>query len=123
MSRFEIPLRPPAPSKRGSAHDPSAKIVVEHDPGTTELTVWPIGCATPMRDFDDFDRFVDALLWARSRIRSERLAADPRAAGGPIWTHAECKQGCGTQVRVPAGFERHAECARCAGLESEVHGG
>ncbi|UVF60762.1 hypothetical protein SEA_BOBBOB_76 [Gordonia phage BobBob] len=37
------------------------------------------------------------------------------------WTTAECKQGCGAQVRVLAGFEleRHAECPRCAGLEGQ----
>ncbi|WNY14869.1 hypothetical protein SEA_MOONTOWERMANIA_75 [Gordonia phage MoontowerMania] len=117
MPHYEIPLRPPSPATRRSAHDPSAKIVVDHDPSTGEVTVWPIGCATPLRDLDDFDRYVDALVTACARIHAERKTTVQQT------TLAPCKQGCGAEVHVFPGHAKWAECARCAGLESEMHGG
>ncbi|AXQ62777.1 hypothetical protein KNU06_gp74 [Gordonia phage Angelicage] len=113
-NRYTIPLRPAAPGVR-SAHEVNAEIRVDFDADTDELTVQPLGCATPLRHLDDLDRYVDALVVAVARIHAERTAA----RSGPAWTYAECKQGCGTQVRVLAGFERHAECPRCAGLEGQ----
>ncbi|QNJ55482.1 hypothetical protein SEA_PARIES_79 [Gordonia phage Paries] len=123
MKMYTIPLREPSATSSRSHHDRDANISVEHNPMVNELTVWPLGCATPMRNYDDFDRFVDALVEARRRIQLDREENARRIGVQLGTTMTECKQGCGTQVRVPAGFERHAECARCAGLESEVHGG
>lgn len=119
VNRYTIPLRPPAADNTRTHHDRDANISVEHNPMVDELTVWPLGCATPMRSYDDFDRYVDALVEVRDRIRRDRESSLHRLAVTPFTTTVGCKQGCGALVRVPVGFEKNAECAHCAGLEGE----
>lgn len=110
LNRYTIPLRAPRTASTRTNHDPQACISVEHNPRTHELTVTPLGCAVPMWNYDDFNRYVTALVEARHRIQGERARG---------WTTAPCKQGCGASVRVLVGFEKNAECAHCAGLEGD----
>ncbi|AXQ62983.1 hypothetical protein SEA_ASHERTHEMAN_76 [Gordonia phage Ashertheman] len=112
-SRYRIPLRPAAPGV-DSAHEPNAEIRVDYDADTDALTVQPLGCAVPLRNLDDLDRYVDALVVTVARIHADRNANRPRYVST---TSAECKQGCGRLVHVAVGFEKWAECDRCAGLD------